>query len=159
MKNIIDYINEGILDDPEIALSKTAEEIMYPVPTVKDFVKRGALTVEWYCPGIVQKYIELYKSDISIIAKDKFISLVAYIFNDKSIQIMIKRDHKYMCDLPISGLQFDNVKDYKTAKQCVIDLFNCILKNPDVMKTLIEHSNEYRVKGFGKLNVSKLIKQ
>lgn len=160
MKHLKDILTEGILSDPENSLSKTAEEIMYPVPTVKDFKKRGAISVEWYCPGIVQKYIELSNDhSIRFVSKDKFVSIGADIFNDKTIQLVINQNDKFRAGLTIQGLHFDGVNDYKTAKQYVIDLFNYIVKNPDIMKTFIEHTNEYKSNKVGKLNVSKLIKQ
>ena len=160
MKNLKDILTEGILADPELSMSKSAYEILYPVPTIKDFKKRGAISVEWYCPEIVQKYIELSNGrTIQYVSKDKFVSIGAYIFNDKTIQLVINQSEKFSKGLPIRGLQFDGVNDYKTAKQCVIDLFNYIVKNPDIMKTLIEHTNEYKSNNAGELNVSKLIKQ
>lgn len=159
MKNLKDILTEGILADPEDSLSKTAEELMYPVPTVKDFKKRGTISVEWYCPGIVQKYIELSNEpSIRFVSKDKFVSIGADIFNDKTIQLVINQNDKFRAGLTIQGLHFDGVNDYKTAKQCVIDLFNYIVKNPDIMKTLIEHTNGYKSNAVGELNVSKLIK-
>ena len=160
MKNLKDIFTEGILADPELSMSKSAYEILYPVPTIKDFVKRGALGVEWYCPKIVQKYIELSNDrTIQYVSKDKFVSIGAYIFNDKSIQLVINQSENFKKGLPIRGLHFDSVSDYKTAKQCVIDLFNYIVKNPDIMKTLIEHANEYEYNNVGELNVSKIIKK
>ena len=160
MKNLKDILTEGILADPEDSLSKTAYEILYPIPTIKDFVKRGAVSVEWYCPGIVQKYIELSNNNsIRFVSKNKFVSIEADIFNDKTIQLVINQNDKFRAGLTIQGLRFDGVNDYKTAKQSVIDLFNYIVKNPDIMKTFIEHANEYKSNKVGELNVSKLIKK
>ena len=153
-------LKESILSDPELSMSKSAYEILYPVPTIKDFVKRGALSVEWYCPKIVQKYIELSNDrTIKYVSKDKFVSIGAHIFNDKSIQLVINQSENFTKGLPIRGLQFDGVNDYNTAKQHVIDLFNYIAKHPDIMKTLIEHTNEYKSNNGDELDVSKLIKR
>lgn len=164
MKNLKDILTEGILSDPENSLSKTAEEIMYPVPTVKDFkrtIKWGehVMKVEWYCPGIVQKYMNLYQGPREISDFDGITGFVYIneIKTNKIIQIVVQPTEKWRTGLVINGLDFGYVNN-KNAKQHIIDLFNYIVKHPEFMETLIKHNNKCN-KRWEWLDVSKLIKQ
>ena len=59
MKTLKNYISESILDDIDVGLSKTAEEVMYPIPSIKDFQKStfGGQYITWECNDIIQQYI------------------------------------------------------------------------------------------------------
>ena len=69
MKNIIDYINEGILDDIETTLSVSDNDMKNmlngKIPTVKDFKKspinRNRQSVFWECPLLISQYIKEIK--------------------------------------------------------------------------------------------------
>lgn len=164
MKHLKDILAEGILSDPEDSLSKSAEEIMYPVPTVKDFkrtVKLGkhVAMVEWYCPEIVRKYIDLYQGRCG--TRD-FDGITGFIYTgenrtNKIIEIVLQPTKPWHTEIVINGLDFGVVNN-KNAKQHVIDLFNYILQHPEFMKTLIEHNNRCN-KHWEWLDVNKLIKQ
>lgn len=66
MKNIIDYINEGILDDIETTLSISDDDMKNKlngkIPTVKDFKKspinRDRHNVYWECPMLISQYVK-----------------------------------------------------------------------------------------------------
>lgn len=164
MKHLKDILTEGILADPEDSLSKTAEEIVYPVPTVKDFkrtIKWGepVMKVEWYCPEIVQRYMNLYQGKREIFDFDGITGFIYTnkIKNNKIIQIVLQPTERWRTGIFINGLNFGHV-DNKNAKQHIIDLFNYISKHPEFMKILIEHNNKCN-KHWEWLDVSKLIKQ
>lgn len=165
MKHLKDILTEGILADPEDSLSKTAEEIMYPAPTVKDFkrtVKWGerVMKVEWHCPEIVQRYINLY---YGMCKTRDFDGITGFVYMDelktnKIIQIELRPIEEWRTGIVINGLDFGQYVNNKNAKQHIIDLFNYISKHPEFMKTLIEHNNQCN-RSWKWLNVSKLIKQ
>lgn len=163
MKNLKDILTENILSDPEDSLSKSAEEIMYPVPTVKDFkrtVKYGehVMKIEWYCPEIVQRYINMYQGRS---VNFDFDGITGFIYtgeikNDKTIQIVLQPTERWRTGIIINGLNFGHVNN-KNAKQHIIDLFNYIAKHPEFMKTLMEHNNRCN-RRWEWLDISKLIK-
>ena len=163
MRNLKNILKEGILDDVDKTLEKSAYEELYPIPSIKDFKKcissldNVSQCVTWICTDIIHEYFDLYKSINFIYNKHDFNGLNGYVTVDNEILISINPKEKWRTEIYLHGLKFYNIKTKKDAKNAIIDLFTYIAKHPEFMKELIENTNKCNKGHYSALNISKII--
>jgi hypothetical protein len=151
-------LKESILDDIDDALSiKNPYEVLYPLPTVKDFKKNGfnpkLQTISWQCPGLIKPYLNEIASitDCNYIPS-KATGIGCRIDMYKSISTYLV--DKYGCHIHYLYYIGDWVSDNMTVtkKEC-IKFFKTIVDNPetcfrkiiDYMRKQKQIESQYRV--------------
>lgn len=136
---------ESILDDVEDTLSKGIE-VIYPVPTIKDFEKTsfGAHRIKWFCKDLIQEYI-----------KDLVPSSAANLFELNCICVLINKSKQVSFSLrgvnelghvfasvPLAGIGGYTTDGLTKEKKYIIDLFKMLIKDPTKFKKLYELNNK-----------------
>lgn len=143
MKTLKNYISESILDDIDVGLSKTAEEVMYPIPSIKDFQKSGfgGQYVTWECNDIIQQYINmLYMPDYPPKFKRDFNAILIVINKYKEVLVWLKNtktESSY-------GLKLGNYANDGVVKEkkYIIELFRLLLEDTKRFEKFFElHNN------------------
>ena len=143
MKNLKDVL-EGLLD-VEGSLTTNLDKEMNPVPKVRDFKKDpwGGIQVDWICPGILKRYIDLldptvigcaakeHAAGFRISIRDKY-ELIAYIIDDVGT---------YSAAIELTGIGADGAS-IPTQKKETIEFFKLVASKPEVLKTLFEYVNK-----------------
>lgn len=139
---------ESLLGDIENNVAKTEADMfkaMYPAPKVKDFYKTslGTHKVQWLCKELIQRYINILNIDNS--SKLQVIGLEVVItpgsINELKIHPVIDNRGPDAMFYSLYGVDGSD-KHYSKDKKEVIEFFNAVLKNPDLLKVLFEYSNK-----------------
>lgn len=143
MKTLKDIL-EGVLDS-ESNLTANIDKEMNPVPKVRDFERNvwGGIQVDWVCPGILKRYIDILDSSVigctakehaagfRISIRDKY-ELTAYIIDDVGT---------YSAAIELTGIGADGAS-IPTQKKETIEFFKLVANKPDTLKTLFEYVNK-----------------
>ena len=143
MKTLKDIL-EGVLD-AESNLTANIDKEMNPVPKVRDFERNvwGGIQVDWVCPGIIQRYIDILDSAVigaaakehavgfRVSIRDKY-ELTAYIIDDVG---------SYSAAIDLTGIGADGAS-IPTQKKETIEFFKLVASKPDTLKTLFEYVNK-----------------
>ena len=150
MKTLKNYIQEASVMDIDGTLEQ-GTEVIYPVPTVKDFKKMlfGGVKVSWYCKDFIQQYIPVLKTERPI--KPEYLagvdSLTILIFKDKTVQVSLSAGLDGLLYLRGIG---DFANDGVAAeKKYAVEFFKKLATNPENFEILFELNNK---------NINELIK-
>jgi hypothetical protein len=128
-------LKESLLDNIDNTLNtKTPYKELYPLPTVKDFVKNiysKHQSVKWQCPELIKPYLNEIASitDCNYVPS-KATGLECNIDNFKCISVfLINKDGHHLTDLTCIGDWVSN--SLPTTKKECINFFKTILDNPE----------------------------
>lgn len=146
MKTLKNYISESILDNIDNGLSKTAEEVMYPIPSTKDFQKSyfGGQQITWECDDIIQQYVNmLYMPDYPSQFERDFNAIRIVINKYKEVLIWLKNtETESSYELKLGNYANDGVVK---EKKYIIELFRLLLEDTKRFAKFFElHNNAYK---------------
>ena len=166
MKNLKDYIQEGILDDMETSIARMDSDmnLICPAPTKKDFFKNsfsGSTILKWSCAEIIQPILQKYPNVLGkYLRPDDITSL--------SIQITKERGFKYLyvelwfgtysncCNINIISFS-QYVDGLVSAKKLALEVLTHIANNRNVLEYIIKHESEIIKKSDDELTQGKIV--
>lgn len=147
-------LKESLLADIEDTLSISNPYILeYPIPSIKDFYRlsNGQYKLEWQCPKIINKYINIL---ITYFQNKKEFSWINSLFKTATgIRCIINRDKTIDTELIDANNSYVyllfGVGDWvsnslsESKKEC-IKFLEYIINNPDCIKTIFEYDIKNR---------------
>lgn len=144
-------LKESILSDMDSTIDSVdnAYSVLYPVPTVKDFVKTlDGNSITWQCPELIKQYIHEFKFDkdkeyISAI-KNSITGIRCVIYKDKTIATQFVDEYSdfgYIDDICGVGDWVSN--SLSVSKKVCVEFLKKLAANPDVnFKKVIDCNNK-----------------
>ena len=146
-------LKESLLGDLEKNVSVTVSDMyrdMYKVPKIKDFKKSilGYYHIQWQCKDIIQKYINIlnlndkYSQDITGFGIHVYPKQSKYDTCTEYIYLLYNDGYELVeKNYSIYGVGCDNMTIPQIKKE-IIEFFNAVLENHDLIKKLFEYSEK-----------------
>lgn len=146
-------LKESLLDNIDNTLSiEHPYKELYPLPTVKDFVKNTYLkshSIKWQCPELIKPYlndIAAAKSEPNLSGKLSDVTgLCCYIDSFKCISVfLINKEGHHLTVLNYIG-DFIPSNSLPTVKKECIKFFKTILNDPDTsFRKIVDYIKEQK---------------
>lgn len=148
-------LKESLLGDLEKNVSVTTSDMyrdMYKVPKIKDFKKSilGDYHIQWQCKDIIQKYVNIlnlnisdkYSQDITGFGIHIYPKQSKYDTPSENIYLLYNDGYELVeKNYSIYGVGCDNMTIPQIKKE-IIEFFNAVVENPDLIKKLFEYSEK-----------------
>ena len=154
MKQLIDYIEEGLLAGQDAALSvNNTWEVLCPLPTIKDFVKdkdnfdNAILSVDWECKDFIKKYICSFHTDIyhrGHVSSDEVFGLRVSILPDNEVRVFLIAKYgrtSFIRSMIIPGIGTKVPNKGVAGKKMIIQFLKNLSTSETAMKNLIMNAN------------------
>ena len=166
MKNLKDYIQEGILDNADIAVNRMDSDmnLICPAPTKKDFFKNlfdGSTILKWSCAEIIQSILQKYPNVLGkYLRPDNITSLSIQITKEKgfkSLYVELWFGGKGSCCLNniVSFSQY--VDGLVPAKKLALEILTHLANNHNALEYVIKTESEILKKSNDELVQSKIV--
>ena len=151
MKNLKDYIKEGILDDMDTSIARMDSEmnLICPAPTKKDFFKNsfgGGTILKWSCAEIIQPILQKYPNVLGkYLRPDDITSLSIQITKEKGFKSLYVDlwfgTYSSCCNINIISFS-QYVDGLVPAKKLALEVLTHIANNHNVLEYIIKHESE-----------------